>query len=532
MSAGTAARSRARQGRGDRQRQLRRQRQQEQPQPPDPGPAPRAAGLARHAAWNHTATAASLACSLVIMALAFRELPAADVGIYSVAVATMALLAGLDQAVGLAVSRGVSRGLGGLAKTEESSAALRAAQAMLVAGAAAALTVGAAALGLTAALDRSALPGWQGWVMAAGLLLALVVRLPTAILPAVANGRRDFRSLGSASLLASLVSLALVATLLPSLGLAALGLSQLVGLLVSRLLLIPPLRRSGGLPRLLVRHAPRDEVREVAGYAGPALLLALAAQAITWSDLVLVSGLVGPGASGLYRVAALVPTQLASLLYQGYDVVFPLLTRNRVADQMRFSRLLLTVFSAGAGVAFAGVLWTSGDVVSIFTGGRDPLAVTVLMIFCGVWALNVPNHGLSLLLMAQGLQRRIVRIVLVEAAANVVLTVVLVLTVGAWGAALATLVTLGISNVVVMPLALRRDLPGAVSLTLRCGLLPLVVSGGLTVLALLAVSGLAHGWAGFSVDAVLAVALGIAAAAIAGGPAGRRALRDSLARSG
>jgi hypothetical protein len=65
----------------------------------------------------------------------------------------------------------------------------------------------------------------------------------------------------------------------------------------------------------------------------------------------------------------------------------------------------------------------------------------------------------------------------VEAAVNVALTFLLVGLWGASGAAWATLLTLAVSNLLILPMILRRVVPGSLALVLGHGLLPLLLSG-------------------------------------------------------
>jgi O-antigen/teichoic acid export membrane protein len=138
---------------------------------------------------------------------------------------------------------------------------------------------------------------------------------------------------------------------------------------------------------------------------------------------------------------------------------------------------LTRVACAGSGVAFAGLIALRGDIVRILTGGSSELAQLVLIILSLTWAANVPAHGLGLLAIARGRQSFFTPLVSAEAAVNVALTFLLVGLWGASGAAWATLLTLAVSNLLILPMILRRVVPGSLILVLRHGLLPLLLSG-------------------------------------------------------
>ena len=97
------------------------------------------------------------------------------------------------------------------------------------------------------------------------------------------------------------------------------------------------------------------------------------------------------------------------------------------------------------------------DVVVVIVGHSSHLASLVLVVFCAAWIANIPVHGLALLLIARGRQGSFIPLVAAEAMANIVLTVCFVEAFGPIGAAEATLLTIAVSNLLILPYVVRRE---------------------------------------------------------------------------
>ena len=93
-------------------------------------------------------------------------------------------------------------------------------------------------------------------------------------------------------------------------------------------------------------------------------------------------------------------------------------------------------------------------------GRPSALAESVLIVFCAIWTANIPLHGPGLLLIARGRQRVFVPLIAAETIANLALTAPFAIWMGPIGAAVATLVTIAISNLFVFPYLARHDLSG------------------------------------------------------------------------
>jgi O-antigen/teichoic acid export membrane protein len=258
------------------------------------------------------------------------------------------------------------------------------------------------------------------------------------------------------------------------------------------------------------------------------LLLSLAGQVIAWIDVVAIGAIVGASTAALYRVGSSVPGQAIGLVYRAFDVSYPRLSAGDDAWQLRATTLLTRVACAGSGVAFAGLIALRGDIVRILTGGSSGLAQLVLIILSLTWAANVPAHGLGLLAVARGRQSFFAPLVCVEAAVNVALTILLVRLWGAPGAAWATLVTLAVSNLLILPMLLRRVMQGSLSLVLGHGLAPLLLSGGPAALIFELTTREVAGMPRVILIVLMTCLLAAAAALTAAGPEGRRVLVSSF----
>jgi O-antigen/teichoic acid export membrane protein len=301
-------------------------------------------------------------------------------------------------------------------------------------------------------------------VVSAALLLAAAVSVATAGLPAAAAARLDYASILLASAATATVGVGATVLLLPHVGVAGLALAQLLGVLVGRLTLF--LSQRGSDPAAAARPS-RSALPAVVRSSGALYLSSLAAQALTVCDLWTVGLLRGGAASASYRAGSLVPSQTASLFYRAYDVVYPRLPGLALAErQLRAVRLVTRISSGLAGVLFTFLLVERRFFVHLLVGSDDVLAQRVLAVFCLIWMVNVPIHGVSLLLIARDRPNVLAPLALGEAALNAVVSVVLVLAWGPLGAAWGTLLTMGVSNLVVMPMVAERRVPGCARVVL------------------------------------------------------------------
>lgn len=487
-------------------------------------------GYARGVAWTYLSVLLTGASTFFLVGWTVRRAGTAEFGQFAIVASVAGLLAIFDYALGLAVQRASARVESGSPGADAERATVHAAHgayAVLGAALAAVAVVLAAAINLAGPARMPRL-----WSTVALLGLATALQLATAALPAVALGGRRFVARSTASLAGLAVRLAVAVLTVGRLGVPGLALAHLAGVAVDRLVLLAWLRRQ--VPWFVARPVPPDRaaLRLVSGFALPLLVLNVSAQLLVASDLVVVGALVGAAAVGVYQVAALVPVQLGGLLMIGYNVAFPALAGSDDHPGQESATAFLTrlfSFLGATGLALAALL--RADVVAVMLGRPSALAEVVVVITCAVCMANLTLHGLVSLLIARGEQALMARLVAVELPLNLVLTVGLVLAMGAAGAALATLATVLLLNFVAFPIASRgRFARSPVETVARHGLLPALAGAAVALAAAQMAAAVAGAGAG-------RLALGGALAALGGGvtglvllgPGGRRTLRRALA---
>jgi O-antigen/teichoic acid export membrane protein len=488
---------------------------------PSSDASPSARALARHASWNYGALVLQLGSSLAIYALAFRHLPGTDVGAFALTAATVGLVQILDPAAGYVMSRVVAERDVGRTADEQVLPDVRAGLNTVAYGLA-----GVTGLGVVLALVLG-IPalGPPRLMMVAGVALAACVQLASAALPATALGLGDYRGLCEASALTAAVTLTLAWLLLPPTGVAALGIALVAGQVSGRGLLFVRLRHDSRSMPASARPLGLAAVGELWRHSCAIYLSSLAAQLLAVSDLWTVGALRGVGSTAAYRGGSMIPTQASSLFYRVYDVLYPRLPRMReAASQERAIALASRVFCAGAGCMFTALFLERGPFTHLLVGSTDPLTEHVFALFCAIWLVNVPVHGLALLLISRGKARVMTPVVLVEAAANIAVSIVLVVLVGPIGAAIGTLATMAVSNLIVMPWIIGRLISGAFRMTwLGAGCCLLGVGVGAT-LQTPAALGL-HGLLGSATVAGAGLVSVVAAVWVAAGRHGRQVLR-------
>jgi O-antigen/teichoic acid export membrane protein len=486
-----------------------------------------AGGLGRSALWNLSASLVSVAAAFVVTGAAFRNVPDAILGVFLTAMAAQAVIAMLDPVAGYAVARAVAVRGRSTVDAERSTAVVKTTLAGL--GLVALVLAGLGVAGIAA---WATVVGPDGSLVA-GLLLLLgtvVVQISTTPLSATATGLGDFRASSLATILGAVVGVSCAVATVSDWGVGGLGAGQLLGLISNRTLLLRWRRRHAPWLPVVPRMMSLAAVTALWRDSRSLLLLTVSAQLITWSDLVVVGAFRSASTAAQYRLGVVVPTQAVALLFRAYDVVFPMLARGTAVQQVLVTALLTRVFGAVAGVGLGALIALHNDVLGVLAGrAATGVAVPVYVLFCVMWAANVPVHGLALLLIARDRQATFAPLVAAEAALNIVLTLVLTPPYGATGAAVASLVTLAGCNLVALPLLTRREVVGMSRLVVVEGLIPVVTWLTLTAVALFALGEVLDGQR-VRLAAGIAVAGAIAALAVVvtGGPQGRIALRSSL----
>jgi O-antigen/teichoic acid export membrane protein len=448
-------------------------------------------GLARSAVWNATGFGVVGSVNVFLVAFALRHVTVGEYGAFALAGSATSLLTLLGFGLSMSVVRAVAM--------EETSAEQHVrdrARRDIATAHAAYVALGAVAM-LAAIVLVMLLPHFirvvdsGQTVLADSLLLigaANAVTIGTSALPGVARGRRNFRLIAMATIAGAALNAIVTVGTISRLGILALAVATLAASALTPLILAVWIWRDVHWFRFRPIRPRWVDVRPVLGYAAPLLAISVASRVVTATDALVLGVLATTAVVALYRVGAVVPNGLISLLFTGYDVAFPALAGSTGArTQEDVCAFLTRVFGFLAGLVFCLVALFRRDIVQVLMGRPSELAATILMLFCVVWVINASVHGVSLLLIARARQRRFAGLIAAEAVANLVLTVVLVLLVGPLGAVLATVVTMAVSMWVIFPLLVHGELErGAVSIVFKHGIMSSVVGAALAALVFLA----------------------------------------------
>lgn len=417
-------------------------------------------GLGRNTLWQYVNLVGAALAGLFLLGFTLRRLGTATYGLFAVAVVAVGILGTIDFGLRLSVIRATARDTDAFSAGERAQARsdVEAAHfAYASAGATAAVVTAVAGLvvyvtagGLAA---REHLPAT---IVLIGLSIGL--SLGTAVFNGILVGRRQFKVPAVGGLLGTAVEIAIVVPTVDRLRLLALGLGLLGNIVVSQGYGALWLRRHEPWFRLIPRRHDWKAIRRVAVFAGPLLVLPVAVQVISATDLLVVGAVTTVGAVGLYQAGKTVPNQAINLLFTGVDTTYPnLAATGDTAGQEFAVRFLTKVAAFIGGAVFATMILLRTDIVRVVLGRPSALAESVLIVFCGIWLANIPVHGPSLLLIARGRQRVFVPLVAAEATANVALTVPFAIWMGPIGAAVATLGTIAFSDLLVFPYLTRHE---------------------------------------------------------------------------
>jgi O-antigen/teichoic acid export membrane protein len=314
----------------------------------------------------------------------------------------------------------------------------------LLLGGSGASVVGALALGaLTDTRDaEGALIAWLG----------AVTQMMTAEVVASTQVRARFQRLAFANIAGAAAGCAVATVLVTRYDLLALGAGLFITSALPRVLLLDRDARSR------FHRPPVDGVQAQSGTLS-LTLLGSAAQLVNFTDVITLRALASPSDVGVYRAGSQLPTALVGLIYRGFDVLMARLAAASEADAAQLLRRQAPYLAIIVGASNGLVIGLRRPLVHAVLGHDNHQAETVLWLFALVWMANSVIHPGSLLLIARRRQRALVRLVTSEYVANAALTVALVPAYTAAGSAVATLITLTLSNLVFVPRILARELP-------------------------------------------------------------------------
>jgi O-antigen/teichoic acid export membrane protein len=483
-------------------------------------------GLGRNALWRYIALGAMAAEGIAVAAVALRHLGTSGYGAFALAAATIGLLATIDFGLALSVMRSVAKDNDQFPENEREAARrdVAVAHATYVLFGAAALVATAFVVWLLPNLTRS-----EGIGLGQDRLTILLVGasigiyLATAVFDGIPSGRSRFSVIAAASSAGAVANVVFVVATIGHLHLVALGAGQLIGTIVTRAIGGAWILRHETWFHFRPTRARRSDLRRVAMFTLPLLVLSVGGQLIVATDLLVIGALSTAAAVALYRVGSLGPNQLVSLVYAGFDATFPSLSASSSKEEQENAVAFLTrVACYGAGIGFGTLVMLRVDIVGLVVGHSNHLATTVLIVFSGVWLANVPVHGLALLLIARGRQSSFIPLVAAEAGVNFALTIGFVFAFGPVGAAFATLVAIVISNDIVLPFLVRHEFRLSPHLIVwRDGFPAIAIGVGVSALSVLPFYALHAGPGRLVLGALTALAFGLGIGYVLLGPSGR-----------
>ena len=491
-------------------------------------------GLSREIAWTYASLIATTGVTLLITGFAVRRLGLHDFGLFSL-IGSLALFLNIfDFGLGLAVQRASAAEIaltGGPAQQalrREINACHGAYAALGMAGMTA--LVGGLMFGIW--LVDSGHRGDDLLLTAFFSGLAVVGSTSTSAFVGALTGRRRFRSLALASVVGAAANFLVVLTMVGVLGAGVVGLAlgQFSSILFNRIILGALIRREIKWLKIVPSRPRWTDLSKVASFTLPLLVLSIGGHIITVTDLIIVGSVVSASAVGLYRLGSMIPTLAVGILYKGYDTAFPAIAGTGAISQNEIIAFLTRLFGFVAGLGFGLLALLREDIVAIVLGRVSPTAASVLFVFCLVWIANVPVHGLALTLIARGKQRSFVPLVAIEMVANLVLTVILTPRLGAIGAAVATLISLAVSNLLTLPIILRRESEIEARKLVVTGVAHVGSGFLIAALAFVGFSWLEPSVLRIILSSGLAATIGAACGYVLLGQTGREMLRSTLAR--
>jgi O-antigen/teichoic acid export membrane protein len=163
----------------------------------------------------------------------------------------------------------------------------------------------------------------------------------------------------------------------------------------------------------------------------------------------------GPAAVGMYASGSQLIRYVGQFLFPAVNVVLPAFSSADYVDTRAapnlLTRTLLPVTAIGVAV-FLGIAANASAVMELWAGQVTALGMGALVAHALVFTLIAPAHLMTLMLVARGQHTAIGAVVFAESVVNFCLSLVLVNVIGPIGAALSTLVVIGLDDLVVIPL--------------------------------------------------------------------------------
>jgi O-antigen/teichoic acid export membrane protein len=417
----------------------------------------------RDGLWNAVALALPGVANIVVVAYLFRTAGPTGFAPWATVLAVLGLLTILDAGLSATTARNAARALAG------DPDGLRLVRAAYAAYSGLALAV--LILGVLAAPLIPAILGTSGDLARTAIVVCVVLAADLAVVTGTAGwlgtlrGARRFDLICLANAVQVAVAVPATVVLVPAFGLPGAAVAQLGGRLAGRLVAAVALTRT--VPAIALRPGAvaRADARTLGLFALPVLAIAISTQLGVGTDPIIVALAAGPAAVGLYAAGASLVRYGAFLLFPVLAVLLPSFAElgyTRPADVPAVVLRCVRVAASIGVIAFGSVAVSGTPVLELWIGRADPLSLGVLVLYAVAHAAWVPSQVLILALIAAGRHGPVGLALLADAVVNVIVSVVLVVTVGPIGVAVSTLLLLVAVHAGVIPLiaARRLTIPG------------------------------------------------------------------------
>jgi len=196
--------------------------------------------------------------------------------------------------------------------------------------------------------------------------------------------------------------------------------------------------------RLQREYVTRARARDLIGVSGSNFLVHVANKVVFSTDVVVVGIVLGPTEAAFYAIASRLFQLVFGLASVVTSMLYPAFAEYEGSgEQARQRRLLLSGLRGGSAAALVlalPLLVIPSNLIHAWVGDGYSESAPVLALLALVLLVHQPLWMLTQYLIARGRQREIARLLIIGAAANLVVSVVLAFTVGTWGVALATLI--------------------------------------------------------------------------------------------
>ena len=443
----------------------------------------------RNALGVYAVYGASIVSGLVVTPIVLHALGDEPFGIWGFIGSITIYLAVLDLGLGPSVVRFTAEA-DGRGDPEETNRIASVALALYAVIGALTLVAGAALSWFVPLLIET--PGdlvWDARIATFLVALSLAARFPLGLFYNLLGGKQRFDVQNLGNFLATVLYAVLVAILIRrGGGLVLLGALTLLVTIVRLGLPLAWLR--GEFPALRLRRAfvTRARVRELVSVSWSNFLVHVANKVVFSTDVVVVGIVLGAREAAIYTIASRLFQLAFGLASVVTSLLYPAFAQYEGSGEAeRQRRLLLAGLRGGSAAALVlalPLLVIPENLVTAWVGDGYGDSAPVLALLAVVVLIHQPVWMLTQYLIARGRQREIARLLIVTSAGNVVLSIVLALTIGTWGVALATLIADAAALAVAIPLSVAPAAGVSVGALARALLRPAVPALAVAIVVL------------------------------------------------